>query len=298
MWAAGEYMAGLRSVMRDGLWSCYHILNSWHLVPPLHGKLMGKQWKQWQTLFSAGERGELQNHWSHEIKRHLLLGRKVMTNLGTIFKSRDITWPTNVCVVKAMIFFNSHVWIWELDYKESWAPKNLCFWTVMLEKTLESPLDCKEIQPVHPKGNHSFEGLMLKLKLSYFGLLMWWTDSFEKTWCWERLNEGGEGDNRGWDGWMASPTQWTWVWVDPGSWWWTGRPGVLWFMGSQRVGHDWATELNWKDVSFPFSWAPWTKIWNIDKISFYCILIPFFEFQHSLSHKRTQTHFLPPFRVF
>ena len=67
----------------------------------------------------------------------------------------------------------------------------------------------------------------------------------KRSWCWERLSAGGEGDNRGWDGWMASPTQWTWVWVDSGSWWWTGRPGVLQFMGSQRVGHDWATELNW-----------------------------------------------------
>ena len=65
-------------------------------------------------------------------------------------------------------------------------------------------------------------------------------------WCWERLRAGGEGDDRGWDGWMASPTQWTWVWVDSRSWWWTGRPGVLWFMGSQRVRHDWATELNWR----------------------------------------------------
>ena len=69
----------------------------------------------------------------------------------------------------------------------------------------------------------------------------------KRPWCWERLRAGGEGDNRGWDGWMASPTRWTWVWVDSGSWWWTGRPGVLQFMGSQRVGHDWATELNWTD---------------------------------------------------
>ena len=67
----------------------------------------------------------------------------------------------------------------------------------------------------------------------------------KRAWCWERLKAGGEGDDRGWAGWMASPTQWTWVWVDSGSWWWTGRPGVLRFMGSQRVGHNWATELNW-----------------------------------------------------
>ena len=91
---------------------------------------------------------------SHEIKRRLLLGRKAMTNLDSILKSRDITLPTsNVHLVKAMVFSSSHVWMWELDYKESWAPKNRCFWTVVLEKTLESPLDCKEIQPVHPKGN-------------------------------------------------------------------------------------------------------------------------------------------------
>ena len=90
---------------------------------------------------------------SHEIKRCLLLGRKVMTNLDGILKSRDITLPTKVHLVKAIVFCSSPVWMWDLDYKESWAPKNWCFWTVMLEKTLESPLDCKEIHPVHPKGN-------------------------------------------------------------------------------------------------------------------------------------------------
>ena len=96
----------------------------------------------------------LQNHCSHEFKSCLLLGRKVMTKLDSILKSRDITFPTKVYLVKAMLFSN-HVWIWELDYRESWAPKNWCFWTVVLEKTLESPLDCKEIQPAHPKGNQS-----------------------------------------------------------------------------------------------------------------------------------------------
>ena len=90
---------------------------------------------------------------SHEIKRHLLLGRKVMTNLDSILKSRDITLPTKVC---GYGFSSGHVWMWELDYKESWAQKNWCFWTVVLEKTLESPLDCKEIQAVHPKGDQSW----------------------------------------------------------------------------------------------------------------------------------------------
>ena len=93
---------------------------------------------------------------SHEIKRHLLLGRKAMTNLDGMFKSRDITLPTKVHLVKAMVFFSSHVWMWELDHKEGCTLKNWCFWTVMLEKTLENPLDYKEIQPVHPKRNQSW----------------------------------------------------------------------------------------------------------------------------------------------
>ena len=91
---------------------------------------------------------------------------------------------------------------------------------------------------------------MLKLKLQYFGYLMRRSDSWKRLWCWERLKAGGEGDDREWDGWMASLTQWMWVWVNSGSWWWTGRPGVLRFMGSQRVGHDWATDLIWSE---PFS---------------------------------------------
>ena len=108
-----------------------------------------------------------------------------------IFKSRDIILPTKVRLVKAMVFSSSYVWMWEMDYKESWELKNWCFRTVVLEKTLESPLDCKEIKPVNPKGNqsilkgispeYSLEGWMLKLKLHYFGHLMWRTDSVEKT---------------------------------------------------------------------------------------------------------------------
>ena len=101
----------------------------------------------------------------------------------------------------------------------------------------------KEISP-----EYSLEGLMLKLKRQYFGHLIQRTNSFEKTLMWERLKAGREEDDRGWDGWMASLTQWIWVWVDSGSWWWTGRPGVLRFMGSQTVGHDWETELK-SDVS-------------------------------------------------
>ena len=93
---------------------------------------------------------------SHEIRRRLLLGRKAMTNLDSILKIWDITLPTEVCIVKAYGFSSSHVWMWDLDHKEVWELKNWCFWAVVLEKTLESPLDCKEIQPVHPKGNQSW----------------------------------------------------------------------------------------------------------------------------------------------
>ena len=108
------------------------------------------------------------------------------------------------------------------------------------------------------KSNLSLEGMMLKLKLQYFAYLMRELTHWKRLWCWEGLGAGGEGDERGWDGWMASLTRWTWVWVNSGSWWWTGRPGVLRFMGSQRVGHDWATELNWTEpfccfpILFPF----------------------------------------------
>ena len=171
----------------------------------------------------------------------------VMINLDSILKSRDITLPTKVHLVKAMVF-PVIMYGCELDYKESWAPKNWCFWTVVLEKTLESPFDWKEIQPVHPKEispEYSLEGLMLKLKLQYFGYLLRRADSLKRPQCWERLKAGGEGDDRGWDGWMASLTQWTWVWVNSGSWWWTGKPGMLQSMGLQRVRHDWVTKLNW-----------------------------------------------------
>ena len=112
--------------------------------------------KQWLTLFGgeAGYKITVDGDCSHEIKRHLLLGRKVRTNLDSILKSRDIV--SKGLSSQGYGFSSVHVWMWELDCKESWAPKNWCFWTVVLEKTLESPLDCKEIQPVHPKGDQSW----------------------------------------------------------------------------------------------------------------------------------------------
>ena len=147
---------------------------------------------------------------------------------------------------QSYVFSSSHTQMRELGHKESWEPKNWCFWTVMLEKTLESPLDCKKIQPVHSKEispEYSLGGLMLKLKLQYFGHLMQRTEILVRPWYWERLKAGGEWGDREWDGLMASLTQWTCVWASSGSWWWSWKPGVLLSMVSQRVRHDWVTEL-------------------------------------------------------
>ena len=147
-------------------------------------------------------------------------------------------------------FSGSHVCMWELDYKESWVPKNRCVWTVVLEKTLESPLDCKEIPPVHPKGNQSW--IFIGRAYAEAETSIVWLSGpkkklshWKRPWCWERLKVGGEGGDRGWDGWMASLTRRTWVWASSRSWWWTWRPGVLQSVGSQRVRQDWATALNW-----------------------------------------------------
>ena len=133
--------------------------------------------------------------------------------------------------------------MWELDCEESWGQKNWCFWTVVLEKTLESPLDCKEIQPVHSFGRTNAKAETPILWPPHAKSWLIGKDS-----CWEGLGAGGEGDDRGWDGWMASLTQWTWVWVNSGGWWWTGRPDVLRFMRSQSWTRlsDW-TELNWTE---------------------------------------------------
>ena len=164
-------------------------------------------------------------------------------------------------------FSSSNVWMWDLDCKENWVPKNWYFelkcWRRLLRvfwterRSNQSIL--KEISP-----RCSLEGLMLKLKLQYFGHLMQRADSFERLWCWERLRAGGEGDDGGWDGLMASLTWWTWVWVNSGSRWWTGRPGVLRFMGSQRVRHDWATEVNWTEL---ISWSILFSFSGIIKIT-------------------------------
>ena len=159
---------------------------------------------------------------SHEIKRCLLLERKVMTNLDSILKSRDITLLTKFHLVKAMVFpvvmYGCESW----TIKQSWAWKNRCFWTVVLEKTLEHPLDCKEIHAVHPIGNQSWI-FIGKTDAEAETPILWPPDAknwlpWKRPWCWKRL-KAREGDDRRWDGWMASPARWTWVWASSGSWW-------------------------------------------------------------------------------
>ena len=159
----------------------------------------------------------------------------------------DITLSTQVCLVKAMVFpvvmYGCESWTikkaarWRIDAFELWCWRRLLRvpWTARRS----NKFILKEISP-----RCSLERLMLKLKLRYFGHLMRRADSFEKTLILGKIEGRGEGDDRGWDGWMVSLTWWTWVWVDSGSWWWIRRPRVLGFMGSQRVRHDWATELN------------------------------------------------------
>ena len=155
-----------------------------------------------------------------------------MTNLDSILKSRHF-FANKGLSSQSYGFSSGHVWIWELDCEESWVPKNWCFWTVVLEKILVSPLDCKEIQPVHSKDQSwVFFG---RTDAKAETLILWpppaksWL--IGKDWCWKGLG-AGEVNNRGWDGRMASRTQCMWVWVNSGSWWWTGRPGMLQFMGS------------------------------------------------------------------
>ena len=185
---------------------------------------------------------------SPEIKRCLLLGRKAMTNLDSILKSRDIALPTKVHLSSQSFGFSrSRVWMWELDYKESWAPKNWCFWTVVLQKTLESPLECKEIKPVNPKGNQSW---IFIGRTEAEAPILWPPDMknwlIGKTLILGKIKGGGEGDYRGWDGWMASLTQWTWVWASSGTWWWQGSLACCSPWGRKELNTtEW---LNWTEL--------------------------------------------------
>ena len=191
----------------------------------------------------------LQNHcrwWLHPWNwKTFAPWRKVMTNLDSILKSRDITnkRPSG----QNGGFSSSHIWMWELDYKESWAAENWCFWNVVLERTLESPLDCKEIQPVHPNGDQSWV-FIGRIDVEAETPILWSPDAM--SWLigkdldsgedWRQEKGTTKDEMVGWHHRLNHRR----VWVESKSWWWTGRPGVLWFMGSQKVRYDWATELN------------------------------------------------------
>ena len=172
-----------------------------------------------------------------------------MTNLNRHIKMQRHHFVDKGLYGQSYAFSSTHVQIWELDHKEGWALKNWLFWTVVLEKTLEHPLDCK-IKPVNPKGNQPWIFTRKDWCWSWSSsILATWCEELTHRkipWCRERLRAGGEGDDRGWDGWMASPIQRTWVWASSGRRRWTGRPGVLQCMGSQSVGHDWRTEQQQK----------------------------------------------------
>ena len=199
----------------------------------------GKTVKTVSGFILGGSKITADGDCSHEIKRHLLLGGKVMTNLDSILKSRDITLPKKVRLIKAMVFpvvmYGCESWTIKkaecrrIDAFKLWCWRRLLRVTWTARKSNQSIL--KEIS-----SGCSLEGLMLKLMATWCEDLTHWKIS----WCWERLRAGGEGDDRGWDGWIASPTQWTWVWVNSGSWWWTGRPGML-----QLWGHKMSDRAEW-----------------------------------------------------
>ena len=178
--------------------------------------------------------------------RCLLLGRKAMTNLDSILKSREIPLPTNLCLVKAMVFpvvmYECESWTimkaecWRIDAFELWYWRRLLRIPWTARRSSQSILI--SVMGVHWKDwCWSWNSNTLA---TWCEELTHW----KRPWCWEKLKAGGEGDDRGWDGWMASLTRWTWVWVSSRSWWWTGKPGKPQSMGSQTVGQGWATELN------------------------------------------------------
>ena len=193
-------------------------------------------------------------NYNHEIKRHLLLRRKVMTNLDSVLKSREITLLTKVCLVKAMVFpvimYGCETW----TIKKWLSTQELMFLNCGAgEDSWESTV-LQGDKTINSKGNQPWI-FIGRTDAEVEALILWPRDAkswlIEKDWCWETLKVKGEKGSRGWDGWMASLTQWAWIWANSGRQWRTGKPGVLQSMGWQRVGHDLVTEQQQKTLSHP-----------------------------------------------
>ena len=196
---------------------------------------------------------------SHEIKRCLLIGRKAMTNLDSILKSRDVTLPTKVHLVKAMVFpvVMCGCGSWTIKKTEHWRTDAFELWC--WRRLLRVPWTTRRSnQSILKEINAEYHWKDWCWSWNSSTLATWCKEltHLKRPWCWERLKAGGERDDRGWNGWIASPTQWAWIWVSSGSWWWIGKPGMLQSMGSQGVVHDWVTELNWIDF------------WDLDEVTF------------------------------
>ena len=218
---------------------------------------MGKQWKPWQTLFSWAPKSLQMVTTAMKLKeaapwkksydqprQHIKKQKQHFADKGPSSQSYGLS--------------SSHVWMWELDQRKAEHQRIDAFELWCWRRLLRIPWTARRsnqsiLKEINPE--YSLEGLMLKLKLQYFHHLMQRTDSLEKTLMLGKI-EGRRRGDRGWDGWMVSPTQWTWVWVSSGSCWWTEKLGMLQSMGSQRVGYDWATELNWTEetLGLPVPW--------------------------------------------
>ena len=224
---------------------------------------MANRWGNNERLYFL----ELQNHYrwwlNHEIKKHLLLGRKTMFGLDNILKSRDITLPTKVSLLKAMVIpvvmYGCESWTFKLSAREfmllSCGVGEDSWESLGLQGDPTSPSWRKSVLNIHWKD------------WCWAATPIFWTPDVKNWLIWKHpdagLKKGGEGDDRGWDGWMASLTQLTWAWVSSRSWWWTGKPDVLQSMGPQRLGHDWAIELNWMIWRMLKKWHQIKiKIWN------------------------------------
>ena len=198
-----------------------------------------------------GSKTTADGDWNHVIKRHLLLGRKVMTNLDNILKSRDITLPTKVHIVKAMVFpvimYGCESWtVKKAEYQRIDAFDLWCW-----RRLLRVPWTARSNQSIPRKSVLNIHWKDWCWSCSFSTLATWCEEltPWKRPWCWERLKSGGEGDDRGWDSWMASLTPWTWVWVSSRCWWWTRKPGVL--QSTEIAELDTTERLNWTEANIP-----------------------------------------------